>query len=367
MTGTTADSLRVNPAPRVLERDPYVSPRPPHAIDLWLNSNEGPAPSQTWLERFGLPRAELLRRYPDASELEALLAQRAGLPREQVMVTAGADDAIYRTCLAMLERRRELLLPVPTFEMIERYARLAGGDVTAVDWFGGPYPTEAVVAALSGRTAMIAVVSPNNPTGAVIRAEDLRRLSAAAPYALLLVDLAYGEFADEDLTQAALALPNALVVRTLSKAWGLAGLRVGYAFGPPHVIRWLRTVGNPYAVAGLSAALAAGWLREGQSALRAYVENVRRERETLFTTLRAIGAEPLPSQANFVLARFADATVISNNLAQRGIAVRAFRGHPQLENYLRITCPGEPAAFARLLDALDQVTRRPNETVEDTA
>lgn len=350
-----SDAPALRPAPRITERPPYHSPVPPGPIDLWLNGNEGLAPPATLLNGFQDSIPELVRRYPDVSELEALIAERAGVPRECVVATAGADDAIYRACLTMLDRERELILPVPTFEMIERYARLAGGEIVSIDWPSGRYPTDDAIAAVTPRTAMIAVVSPNNPTGAVASGEDLRRLVAAAPHALLLVDLAYVEFAEEDLTRAALEMPNALVTRTLSKAWGLAGLRVGYALGPPRIIRWLRSAGNPYSVASLSAALAIQRLRDGEVALRAYVTRIRAERAELYDVLCKIGAAPLPSQANFVLAGFADAAKFRDGLARRGVAVRAFPNHPQLGDRLRITCPGEPAAFTRLLNALRQV------------
>ena len=349
------DVLTLSPSPRITDVTPYHSPTPARPIDLWLNGNEGLAPPTTLMDGLGGSMVELVRRYPNVSELEALIAEREGVPRECVVVTAGADDAIYRACLTVLDRGRELILPVPTFEMIERYARLAGGEIIPIDWSRGQYPTDSVINTITSRTALIAVVSPNNPTGAVASSEDVRRLGAAAPQALLLVDQAYGEFAEENLTRAALELPNALVSRTLSKAWGLAGLRVGYALGPVRIIRWLRCAGNPYSVASLSAALAIRRLREGEAALRIFVERIRAERAELCDVLREIGAEPRPSQANFVLAGFENAAGFCDGLARRGIAVRAFPNHPSISDCLRITCPGEPAAFARLLDELRQV------------
>ncbi|MCH7814548.1 MAG: histidinol-phosphate aminotransferase family protein, partial [Planctomycetes bacterium] len=343
---------------RVADCTPYVSPQPPQEIDRGLNSNEGQGAPAALLEALEGRAADLLRRYPQTGALESVIAERFGLSADQVLVSAGADDALYRACLAMLGPQREAILPIPTFEMLDRHVRLAGGSVAETKWLSGPYPTDAVVEATTDRTALIAVVTPNNPTGAVATADDLQRLRAGAPRALLLVDLAYAEFADCDLTQAALALPNALVVRTLSKAWGLAGLRVGFALGRPKVIRWLRSVGNPYAVSSLSAALAAQWLAQGDQAVDAYVQQVRDERIRLSSALRNLGADPLPSQANFVLARFAEARDTWLELARRGIAVRAFPEHPVLKNYLRITCPGQPAAFSRLIEALRPVPGR---------
>ena len=352
MTMTANVALR--PAPRLLGFDPYVSPAPPYRVDIWLNGNEGLAPPTDLMRRID-QAADLLRRYPSISALEAQIAERHGVAREHVLVTAGADDAIFRACMALLAAGRELILPVPTFEMIERYARLAGGCIVTTPWLSATYPTDAVLAAVTRDTALVAVVSPNNPTGAVATADDLRRLSRAAASALLLVDLAYSEFADIDLTAAALALPNALVTRTFSKAWGLAGLRVGYAIGPSEVIHWLRCVGNPYAVSGLSAALAQAWLAIGESELRAFVARVRQERAELTALLAQLGAEPLQSEANFVLARFKDAYRVWDGLAQRGIAVRRFADHSLLSDHLRITCPGQSALFRRLSEALREV------------
>src|SRR5581483_5290507 len=127
------------------------------------------------------------------------------------------------------------------------------------------------------QTAAIVVCSPNNPTGAVATAQDLERLAEGAPGRLLMVDLAYTEFADEDLTQAALRLPSAVVFRTLSKAWGLAGLRVGYAAGHARLIGWMRSAGAPYAISSVSIALAEARLQHGEARMKKFVKTVRGE------------------------------------------------------------------------------------------
>ncbi len=224
-------------------------------------------------------------------------------------------------------------------------------------WPAGPFPVEQVEAAITPATAAVAVVSPNNPTGAIATPDDLRRLSAAAPHALLLVDLAYGEFADVDLTEVALSLPNAVVFRTLSKAWGLAGLRVGYVAGPAAVIDWLRAAGNPYAISGPSIAIATHRLAEGQAEVDAFVRRVRVERVELAAHLAHLGGEPLESQANFVLTRLPDALWARDALAGLGIAVRAWPGHASLGRVVRITCPGDETQFSRLLGALQAALR----------
>src|SRR5205807_2221982 len=129
---------------------------------------------------------------------------------------------------------------------------------------------------------------------------DVRRLAAAAPNALLVIDHVYVEYADEDLTPGLLDLANVLVLRTFSKAWGLAGCRVGYAAGSPYVIGVLRAAGGPYSVAAPSIALALAQLERGVEPLRAHVARIRVERGLLATRLAARGLAPRPSQANFV-------------------------------------------------------------------
>ena len=276
-----------------------------------------------------------------------------GLDPGRVIVTAGGDDAIERAMRSVLAPGREVVLPVPTFEMMERYALLTGCTIAQVPWREGPYPVAGVLAAITRRTAMVVAVTPNSPTGLVATAEDLERISAAAPSALLLVDLAYVEFADVDLTKAALALPLTVVVRSLSKAWGLAGLRVGWAAGDPEVIGWMRACGHPYAVSGPSLRMAAARLATGRGDVERFASRIRVERAAIAERLGALGVAVIPSQANFVLARFEDAGAVRSHLAARGIGVRIFPGRPMLEGCLRITLPGDEGSFERLAGALE--------------
>lgn len=336
---------------------PYAPPAPRAPIDLYLDANEGPAAR---IDVAGLTTRmgpSATQRYPDAAPLERLLAERLGIAASRVLVTAGGDEAIDRACRACLEPGRELILPTPTFEMIGRYARQTGAKVVTTPWPTGPYPIETVLGSITHRTAMIAVVSPNNPTGAVATSRGLERIAAAAPQALILVDLAYAEFAEEDLTRVALGLPNAVVIRTFSKAFGLAGLRVGYAIGPEPVIRSMRSVGGPYPVSALSLLAATEALGRADDDLPKAVAMVRGEREQLHRLLVQLGARPLPSQANFILANFDDAEWVWRALAGVGIGVRRFGAGSGLDQMLRITLPGDAAAFARLNHGLRAALR----------
>ena len=334
--------------------------RPPAfaaGVDLRLDANEGPSPTPEVMAVLGGVGAERLRRYPHAGELEGLLAARWGVEAGRVVVTNGGDDAIDRLCRAVLEPGRTLVTHGPTFEMIGRGARLVGAGVREERWVGGACPVARMVGAIDGSTGLVAVVSPNNPTGGVATPAEIAELASAARRvgAVLLLDLAYVEFADEDPTGGLLGLENVVIVRTFSKAYGLAGLRVGYAIAPPRVAEWLRITGGPYPVSGVSLALAGAALAGGSAGLAAFVSRVRWERAELAAVLEAKGARVLESQANFVSAFVGDAMGLRDRLAARGIAVRAFGGDGELASLVRITLPGGAGAFDRLVRAIGEI------------
>ncbi len=352
------------PLPLVETMDIYRPGFPADPNMLRLDANEGMAPPRALLEQLVSESTEVLRRYPSGADLERTLAARFGLEPEQLLVTAGGDDGLYRAFRAMLDASREVILTLPSYEMLDRYAKLTGAKTHVVPWLEGDYPVSSVLPLINERTRLISVVSPNNPTGGVISIAGLETLSKAAPHALIVADLAYTEFADVDLSTACLRLPNVVAVRTFSKAWGLAGLRVGYAMGPKSIINWMRAVGGPYSVSRLSLQLMMWRLEQGQEAVHAYVERVRQERESLYTLLRELGTEPVPSQANFVLTRTANAQELHTKLLEEGISVRYFRGRPALQNYVRITCPGNTLDYQRLESALRNVLAP---SIEDVA
>ena len=322
----------------------YAPPRFDTRIDLDLSKNEGLPPPSAILESIQDP-ASVIGRYPDIDLLARRLADRHGVAREQVLVTAGGDDALFRCFLSRAGARA--VSTRPSFEMIPRYAAQTGSDLTEIEWWDKPFPTAEFVAALNGDMAF--VVSPNNPTGSVIAESDLREISEAA--SLLVLDTAYAEFADRDLTPAALELGNVVVIRTLSKAWGLAGLRVGYLLGPSELVAEIAAFGNPYPVSALSAALATERLKAGMQ-VKEFQNEVKQEREELADILTDLGARPLASQGNFVLAEFVASDWLVGAAASLGIALRHFPDRPELERFVRITVPGERDPFERLIRTL---------------
>jgi histidinol-phosphate aminotransferase len=321
---------------------------------LRLDKNEGRLPPG-FADAVADALSEDLSRYPDMDGLRNLLAERHAVDARQVLVTAGGDDALLRICLSHLRGGGEMILATPTFEMLARYATMAGGTVVNVPWdwtVDAPFPMEAMLACINARTRLIAVVSPNNPTGMVVTAADLQRLSEQAPDATLIVDLAYDEFANQNLHALATRLPNTVVVRTFSKAWGMAGLRVGYALAAPSLIERLAAHGNPYAVSRLSAGIVSRVLKSA-SDIGPYVEAVRSERTRLTQWLRSHGARVCSSEANFVLASFSQTSQVWQRLADNGISVRKFPADSPLAEWLRITLPGNAGDYAELVRGLE--------------
>lgn len=321
---------------------------------LRLDANEGPLPPGGVLEAPRAAGLESLRRYPDAAPLAARLALLHGVTAGQVLVTAGGDDAIDRCCRLWLAPGRRLVVTDPVFEMIERFARLTGADIDRVPWTGGAFPLRQVLDRIGETTGLIAVVSPANPTGATLTAAELRALARQARGTPLMLDHVYAEFADQDLTSVALEYSHAVVVRSLSKAWGLAGCRVGYALAAPSIIGRLGTAGAPYPVAGPSLLAAEERLRAG--GLAASVGQVRNERARLAALLERCGASSWPSQGNFVLAAFgARAPFVRDALLALGIRVRDFIARPAIPNTLRLSLPGNESEFSRLCGAIETV------------
>ncbi len=313
-----------------------------------LDGNEGPPPDELVINALRNLDAECVRRYPDSSFLEEKIANIWGVDRAEVVATAGADDAIARLCEVIFEDGREFVVPSPTFEIFAHFAKLAGAKIVDVPWVDEEFPLEEVLNKINENTAAVCVVSPNNPTGAIAKKDQLKRLSAAAPNAVIIVDAAYAEFCDEDLTADALSLPNCVVLRTLSKAFGLAGLRVGYAMGPAKIINAMRLASGPYAISAPSIQIATAKLNQSAERTAVFIERVKLERNLLYNLFAELGAKPLRSQGNFVMARMSDSQWFWDALAGLGFAVRIFPKSPALRDAARVTCPGDEKIFSAL-------------------
>ena len=320
-----------------------------------LSMNEGGAPPRRCLRVLDRIGPTILCKYADPAPLEEAYAAYLATAPANVLATTGGDDAIDRVMRAFLAPGQEMVFPTPTFEMVPRCARMARGDLVPVEYEWGKLPHDEILEAVNDRTGLVAVLTPDNPTGRAFSTRSLLRLAEALPPRVtLMVDLAYAEFAAEDPTSDLIEVPRAVMIRTLSKAWGLAGLRVGFAVGPRERIDILRRFGGPYPLTGPSIAIALDRLRNGVGEMRDFVEFVRTRRERLAAVIRAVGGAPEPSQTNFVLASFADARWIVRGLAAQNVLVRHFAHLPE---YARITVPRDDMEFRRVARALECLHR----------
>jgi len=340
--------LLVQPNPVIAGLPPYVIDRPGADLDLVLDFNESlaPPPALSGRERS-------LNRYPDYREIETAIAELVGVVPESVLVTNGADDALERAVRCAVGPGRRAVLTTPSYGMIRRFAVLAGADLVEVPWWEGEFPVDEVCRDAGDDGGLVAVVSPSNPTGAAASHEAVAEILERLPRSLVVVDQAYVDFTDSelDLSTSLLKYPNAVVVRTFSKAWGCAGLRVGCAIADPRVIDWLRRAGLPFPVSTPSVDAVLAALSVGPDRVR--IATVRQQRDRLIEFLAGKGVTALPSQASFVFARFVDAELVWRGLGSLGISVRRFPGRSELEGWLRITLPGDEANFDRLRRGLE--------------
>jgi histidinol-phosphate aminotransferase len=342
--------LLVEPNPVVAGLVPYVIDRPGIDPDLVLDFNESLAPPPALA---GSDRP--VHRYPDYQEIEAAIAERAAVNPGNVLVTNGADDALERIVRCAAIPGRRAVLTAPSYGMIKRFAVLAGAEVVEIPWWKSDYPVDEVCRAAGSCGGLISVVSPSNPTGAVISRQAFEEVLDRAPRSLVLLDQAYVDFTgpDYDLAEVAMNYPNAVIVRTFSKAWACAGLRVGCAIGDPRVIDWLRRVGLPFPVSTLSIGAMMKALADGPDLGR--IAAVCSQRDILIDVLRDYAGEVLPSEGSFVFARFDEADFVWQGLGALGISVRRFSGREDVEGWIRITLPGDNESFERLRRGLRTV------------
>jgi histidinol-phosphate aminotransferase len=292
--------------------------------------------------------------YPERDPFEAAVAAHLGIKPNELLLTNGVDEAIHLLCETFLEPSDEALIVVPTFAMYEISAAATGARVLAVPAGANfRFPTKDVLGKVSMRTRLIAVANPNNPTGAVVEAGDLLEIARQAPQAAILVDEAYFEFYGKTMLGQWRDLPNVFVARTFSKAYGMAGLRVGALTGTAEHMTMLRRVSSPYNVNGVALACLVTAL-EDEAYVREYVSEVRQGREELEHAFRRWGIPYWPSEGNFVLGSFGELKeAFIAGMRGRGILVRDRSRDYACQNCVRITL-GTTEHTVRLLSALDE-------------
>ncbi len=334
---------------------PYVpgeQPSPGRRV-IKLNTNENPyPPSPRVLAAVRAAADAGVRLYPDpvASALRTRAAALYGVPVDHILAGNGSDELLALLLRATIDAGDRVAFPVPTYSLYETLVAVQGGVIVRV-----PFPSDwSIPPGLADTGARVTFLcNPNSPSGTSRPIAEVEAFARSLP-GVLVVDEAYVDFADENALGLVGRLPNVLVLRTFSKSFSLAGLRVGLAFGHPELLAGLHTVKDSYNLNRVTQAAAVAAL-DDVDAMHANVARIRATRTTLTAALERLGYVVPPSQANFVLARRAgvDQAPVAVALATRGILVRHF-ATPELQDALRITV-GTDEETAALLEALEAV------------
>jgi histidinol-phosphate aminotransferase len=321
------------------------------ALRLDFNENTFAA-SPKVIERLREVTAEGLTKYPEREGVEHVAAAHFALQPDQVLLTNGVDEAIHLVCAAFLEEGDEALIATPTFFMYDVSVSMMTAGLRKVQAEASlEFPYARFMAAITPKTKLVIVASPNNPTGAVVAREQLLAICAAAPWAVVMVDEAYFHFFGETVLGDVARVPNLLVARTFSKAYGLASLRIGMLAGNAELLKYVRKVSSPYNVNGVALNCLPVALAD-EAYVAWYAAQVRVGLARIMDGLRELGVGFFPSHANFVLMRIgAKHAELVKAMWARGVLLRDRSADPGCEGYVRITI-GVEEHVTRGLEAL---------------
>jgi len=322
-----------------------------------LNTNENPyPPPASVLERIRAACNGDLRLYPDASarEVRCRLATLFGVPMETTIVGNGSDELLSIILRAFVDPGQTVAFPTPTYSYYHQLVQTQGGQIRTVD-FPDDYALPAGLARTGARVLLLA--NPNAPSGTLLPLAQVAELAERCA-GMLVLDEAYVDFATEGGVRLFERHPNVIVLRTMSKSFSLAGMRIGFGFAVPEIIAQLWKIKDHYNLNRLSLVAAAAAL-DHIDAMRANARRIGQTRAALTGALRDLGFRVWDSQANFVLAQrqTPPAKILYEALKSRRILVRFF-DQPRLRDCLRITV-GTPEQVARLVAELDDLIRHP--------
>lgn len=311
----------------------YAPDRAPCRIDLSDNTNcWGVAPAVE--EAIRDASVSAWTRYPNlyAASLKDALGRYLGVPAERIVTGCGSDDILDSAIRAFAEPGDVIACPDPSFAMIPIFARMNGLTPVAVP-LTSSYDIDPD-AMLSTDARIIYLCSPNNPTGASLSRSAVERVVERAQ-GIVIIDEAYAEFASLDLSPIALESDRVLVARTMSKAFGLAGLRIGYATGAPTLVAEVEKSRGPYKVSAIAERAALAALGDGLEWAREHIAEAIANRDRLTSELETRGLGPIRSEANFVLVPITNANARARHMRSLGVAVRPFEGLPPVSDALR--------------------------------
>jgi histidinol-phosphate aminotransferase len=323
-------------------------------LNLDLNENTGGC-SPRVLRKLQSLETTHISQYPDREVGERLGARFFRLSPEQVLLTNGVDEALQLFALTYLGEGDEVIVVDPTFNMYSLDVAMTGATLVTVESDADfAFPVEKVVAAITAKTKMIMIANPNNPTATVAPRADLVRVIEAAPKAAVLVDEAYFEFYGETVLDLLPQYDNLFVARTFSKAYGLAGMRVGALLGNAEQIGFVRRITPPFNVNTLALAILPTAISD-QQFVADYLRQVFDGRSKLQSMCAELGLRFWPSFTNFVLVEVgAKHAEFIEGMKQRGISLRDRSKDPGCEGCVRITI-GTAEQNAILLEEMRSV------------
>jgi len=333
-------------------------PDPGEGLRLHLNENTGGCSARV-LDAIRRVQTADVSTYPSYPSVVRACARHFDVDPDWVLLTNGLDEGILMAAVGHIARTRafdaETIIPLPAFDPYPNSTAAVGATAIRIPPEPGfVFQTEAVIRAITPRTRMIFLNTPNNPTGQLISIADLKRIATAAPHAIVLIDEAYIEFGGETFLPELSKCPNVLVGRTFSKAYGLAGMRVGIVIGQPTALDAVRAVTLPFNVNAVAMAATHAAL-EDHDFLPRYAAQVAESRARLYAACRGLGLEFWESAANFVLVRVGDAVpLFVEALASRRVHVRDRSRDQSTPGCIRITA-GITEHTDAAIDALESV------------
>lgn len=344
--------------PDLAGSQPYVSPQLPAAYRLNTNESPYPPPSSLVEEVADELRSLTLNRYPDrdASGLFDAISKHVDWPREGLWVANGSNEVFLHLFLAFGGPERTSLTFEPTYSLHTLIPRIAGTRTLQLQRKADFEIDldEAVDVIERAQPEIVIVCSPNNPTGDTASLSLVEALLDEAP-GLVIVDEAYAEFAspEESVRPLLDAHENLVLTKSFSKAWRLAGARIGYMLAAPSLVAELARVRLPYHLSAVTQIIGEAALRHADETLK-LAQAIAEERDHMAVELQAMGIKTFPSRANFVLFEVDDPETAWTALFDRGILVRRYLGAAGLERCLRVTA-GLPEESHAFLDALKQI------------
>ena len=332
-------------------------PSPGDGLRLHLNENTGGCSARV-LEAIRQVRPSDVSTYPQYREAVVAIARHFAVDPDWVLLTNGLDEGILMAAVGHIAKARvhdaETIVPLPAFDPYPNSTAAVGATAIRVpperDF---AFPTQAVLDAITPRTRLIFLNTPNNPTGQLIAIADLVRISEAAPGAVVLIDEAYIEFGGTTFLPQLPRFPNVLVGRTFSKAYGLAGMRVGVVIGQPQALEPVRAVTLPFNINGVALTAMHAALNDAEFLPR-YAAQVQESRERLYAACRRLDLQYWPSAANYVMVRVGETAPFIEALAARKIHVRDRSKDPTTPGCIRITA-GMIEHTDAAVEALDAV------------